>query len=184
MAWICPECGHANKDKFYMCVCGYENGFGTDAEGRRHLYMHRIYPTNRLETFFVVIFSLIAISILAAIFFSKNVSSGVIIGLVFTYVAGLLLANTIIRRFVIRDFGKKGTQTLATVVYRYVEGDRDSYGGSSCTYNIVVRFFAVEKEWTLKAIISQELYEKAGKDKLSIIYDDSEPRCALLEGEY
>ena len=57
------------------------------------------------------------------------------------------------------------------------------YGGVIHSYYVVIKFTAVEKEWTLKAMVNKELYDKTDINPLSVIYADYDPRCVLLEGE-
>ncbi len=80
---------------------------------------------------------------------------------------------------------KKGkTRTLATVIDRYVEESYDVEGGTVSMYYIIFRFIAVEKEWIIKTMVCQELYDIASRGVLSMIYANSDPRCILFEGEY
>lgn len=58
------------------------------------------------------------------------------------------------------------------------------YGADIDRYYVVIKFTAVEKEWTLEAMVEKELYDKTDVIKsLSVIYADYDPRCVLLEGE-
>jgi len=154
---------------------------------RRKFYMSRIVPATSVQTFFSVVLGLTVISIVVFFFTSvesRQLGFEVILGLVGTCIGGVIIVDAFIRRSAMQEMEKGRTTTLATVVDRYVEETHCNYGGTICAYYVVVRFIAVEKEWTLKAMVCRELYDKADQGKLSVIYADSDPRCVLFEGEY
>ncbi|MBW1693701.1 MAG: hypothetical protein JRJ41_05975 [Deltaproteobacteria bacterium] len=160
----------------------------TQADRSRRCYMSRKVPATNLRVFFSVISGITVIAIAAApvIHGECNFYFKVIWGLLGTCLGGAIITDAFTSRSAMREMEKGRTKTLATVIDRYAEGtnfDDGNDGSVSYTYNIVFRFIAVEKEWTFQAMVFQRIYDKAGRDELSIIYADSDPRCVLFEGE-
>ena len=159
----------------------------TQADQKRGPYTSRKVPATSVKTFFSVIFGITVIAIAAAPVihgeFEFDFYFKVIWGLVGTCSGGVIIVNAFISGSAMREMEKGRTTTLATVIDRYVVESDDGEGVTVSTYHIIFRFVAVEKEWTLQAMVCQRIYDKAGRDELTIIYADSDPRCVLFEGE-
>jgi hypothetical protein len=142
----------------------------------------RIEPMGSVGTFFQIILGL------ACCIFAYKITEGEvfilrIFGLIGICVGGYIIAKAIQSRLAMRKFEKGNTRTTAWVIERYVKIDRSQYGGANRTYYVVIKFAAVGKKWTLRAMVDKELYDKTDINPISVIYADYNPRCVLLEGE-
>jgi uncharacterized membrane protein YraQ (UPF0718 family) len=107
-----------------------------------------------------------------------------IFGICCSVFAGIIIAYVFTRYSAMQEMKKGKTRTLTEVIGRYVEESYDPEGDSVSTYYIIFRFVAVEKEWIIKTMVCQKLYDIASRGVLSMIYANSDPRCILFEGEY
>jgi hypothetical protein len=153
----------------------------------------RIEPESSISTFFSIIFGLVFL-IFGIFIGAINISDYVFFGWFFILFGicfgGYVIAKAIQGRLAMRKFKKGSTTTTARVINYYVKTFSNPYGSDTHRYFVVIKFTAVEKEWTLEAMVSKNLYDRTknlyGRTdnyKLSVIYADSDPRCALLEGE-
>jgi len=142
----------------------------------------RIKPMGSVGTFFQIIFGL-AVCIFVIKITEGDVFFGRIFMLIGICVGGYIIAKAIQSRLAMRKFEKGSTRTTAWVTDRYVKSQPGNYGADIDRYYVVIKFTAVEKEWTLKAMVNKELYDKTDINPLSVIYADYDPRCVLLEGE-
>jgi len=145
----------------------------------------RIPAINTMEILSFAIFGLM-FSCFAAAFFSEWFVGyfEAIFGISFTVFAGIIITYAFIRYSAMQEMKKGKTRTLATVIDRYVEESYDGEGGTVSMYYIIFRFVAVEKEWIIKTMVCQKLYDIASRGVLSMIYANSDPKCILFEGEY
>ena len=153
---------------------------------RTDRYMSRRVPAiNIMGILFSVIFGL-TFSYFAATIISEWFVGyfDAIFGISCAIVAGVFIPDTFTRYSAMQEMKKGKTRTLATVIDRYVEESYDFEGDSVSMYYIIFRFIAVEKEWIIKTMVCQELYDITSRGVLPMIYANSDPRCILFEGEY